>query len=119
MRTDGIEPPLPAVSGGEHLLAHLFEVGPIAGGAGGIAAVSWSEMQAWQRQTGLDLQPWEVRTLRRLSADFANECRRAEAHDAVSPMTIVSTERNRAAVARKIGMEFGAMAAATRARTRQ
>lgn len=119
LQRDGMEAQLPELQAGEHLVGYLFEAGPTSPAGMGSAALAWAELQAWQSQVGIELESWEVRTLRRLSGDFAAEARRAEAPDAASPLAIETTERNRSSVARRVSLEFGAMAAAQRTRKRQ
>lgn len=119
MQRDGMEPQLPELQAGGHLVGYLFEAGPTSPAGMGSAPLAWAELQAWQAQVGIELESWEVRTLRRLSGDFVAESRRAEAPDAASPLAVQTTERNRSSVARRVALEFGAMAAAQRTRNRQ
>lgn len=114
MQADGVEPSLPPASAAQYLVGYLFEVGPLSSSGMGAAAVSWVELQAWQQQVGVELSAWEARTLRRLSAEFAAESRRAEEWGVPSPVAVATTEQQRASVAKRIGLEFGAMAAAMR-----
>jgi hypothetical protein len=72
----------------------------------GVGPITWGELQAWQVQTGVDLQPWEARTVHRLSRDFAGETRRAEDPAAAAPMRPVMTEDRRASVADKIRQQY-------------
>lgn len=51
-----------------YLTDWLFEIGP----AGNDGALSWQEMAAWERLTGIELDPWEATTLRRLSIQYLN-----------------------------------------------
>lgn len=121
LMAEGVDLPLPAIPGeGAYLVAHLLEVGPVSASAAGSSPVSWTDLQAWQQQIGVELQPWETRMLRSLSTAYAAELRRAEAHDALSPMAAeVTSNEQRESVARRVGIEFRAMAAAQRARAEQ
>lgn len=47
-------------------------------GAAGAVPLSHAEIEAWQRNTGNELQPWEVRLLRALSAAYITAGRDAE-----------------------------------------
>lgn len=69
---------MPPVEAGNYLVDYLFEVGPVMSGGMGAMVVTHEELQAWQRNTGIDLQPWEARGLRRLSAEYLGESRRGE-----------------------------------------
>ena len=62
-------PPVPEEA--VYLLAHLFEAGPVAAGVAGSIALPWSEIDAWQRRTGVPLAPWEAQAIRRLSREYA------------------------------------------------
>lgn len=109
MQRDGIEPDLPEVGPGAYLLGHLFEVGPVSTAGMGVGPITWGELQAWQVQTGIELQPWEARTVHRLSRDFAAETRRAEDPAAAAPMRPLMTEDRRAAVADKLRQQYAAL----------
>jgi hypothetical protein len=80
----GIEPRMPPIDA-EYLIGYLWEAGPTMPGAAGAVPLTQSELRAWQENTGVDLQPWEVRILRRLSCDLVAEMRRAEDPVATPP----------------------------------
>jgi len=73
----GKEPELPFLAAGDYLVDHLFSAGPIAYGPSGAVPLSHSDIAAYQHNNGIELQPWEVRCLRRLSASYS-----AASHDA-------------------------------------
>jgi len=88
----------------------LVEIGPTVAGSMGEVAIGWQDMAAWERLTGIKLDPWEARTIRRLSRVFANERSKAEKPDYPAPYigdreTIIG---NRQSVAAKIKAAFGA-----------
>lgn len=56
-----------------HIIEYLFELGPIMSGAMSGAALTHSEIAAWQSNTGVRLQSWEARFLRQLSMDYLIE----------------------------------------------
>ena len=70
MKAQGSDPVLP-FNPAPHLTDWLIEIGPAA--PGGEDAIGYMEMAAWSRLTGIDLNPWEVRTLRRLSRSFVSQ----------------------------------------------
>ena len=81
-REDGREivlPPCEAL----YLADHLFRVGP----AFGNEALPHSEIEAYQRNTGADLNVWEVLTLRRLSSEYLAEHRLSREADRIAPWT--------------------------------
>lgn len=108
MRADGIEPVMPPLPT-PWIVERLLDMGPTVPGGMGAAPLPYSEIEAWQRCSGVELQPWEARLLRRLSGDYLAECQRAETPDCPAPWTAEDAiERNRAAVARKVGNAFKA-----------
>lgn len=90
-----------------YLIEYLLEVGPT--GRDG-AVVEWSEIQAWQAMSGVHLSAWDAHMLRRLSAAFSKEVKRAESAAALPPLNPYITEEHRKSVSTRIGVEFGAMA---------
>lgn len=108
MQADRIEPSLPTVDA-PHLLAYFWDVGPTQSGAMGEAPLSYTELLAWQTQAGLQLQPWEVSLLRRLSHDYLMAASAARAADCPAPyLSEESIEANRVAVGRQISMNMRA-----------
>lgn len=69
---------MPPLDGAEYLVDYLMEVGPTMAGNGGSGPLTFQELQAWQSQVGIELEPWEVKILRSLSLDYLNESREAE-----------------------------------------
>ncbi len=67
------------------LLGYLFEVGPVESAGMGLTALSHQSLRAWQANLGIVLPPWVLRTLRRLSADYAAETQRAREADSAAP----------------------------------
>jgi hypothetical protein len=62
-------PPLSA----SYLVAYLFDIGPTFPSAMGGVGLPYSEIESWQRQSGIDLQPWEVKALRMASIQYASQ----------------------------------------------
>lgn len=83
-RDPDFEPVMPEVQAG-HLLLYLFEIGPVMTVGGYPAPVSHQEIESWQRLTGIELQPWEVRYFHRLSSVYMGEMTRAEKLNAKEP----------------------------------
>lgn len=95
---------LPPIEAGHHLLEVLFEVGPtIVVGMGGLAAIPEAELLAWQLNHDEVLTPWEVSTIRALSAAYAGEAMAARdpkqppPYRAPAPAVMPSEERQRIA----------------------
>ena len=92
---------MPLVSA-PHIIDYLYEIGPtLAGGMGGVP-LSHLEIDAWQRNTGIDLDAWEARFLVRLSREFLAESHKAEAKDRPAPWTEVPVEVDRDQVSRSL-----------------
>lgn len=68
----------------------------------GAVSLSSRDLMAWQEEQGIGLSPWEARTIRRLSREYAAESHRAEAADAAAPWQPELTEDRRAKVARHV-----------------
>lgn len=78
------QPDMPQVSA-PYLLGYLFEVGPsLMGGFGG-APLTHVELAAWQSNTGVRLQPWEVKFIINLSRDYLVQLSKAEDKDCPAP----------------------------------
>lgn len=82
------KPDLPPLEVGDYLAAFLFEIGPTMSGASGGGALTFSEIDAWCTRTGIDLEPWESRILRRLSRDYLSESGKAEKRDCPAPWRV-------------------------------
>jgi hypothetical protein len=76
MRNDGINPAMPP-NDAPYLLEYFWEVGPALSGGMGDAPLTFQEIQSYQDQIGIELQPWEVRLLRRLSGEYLAESQKA------------------------------------------
>jgi len=86
-----------------YLLDYLYDVGPALRNTAGNAPLSCSEIVAWERLTGVELQPWESKLLRRLSADYLGMASRASDPTCPSPyQSEVALQANREAVSRQI-----------------
>ena len=76
---------MPPVEGAGHLAEYLFELGPTMAAGMGAGPVTHQEIRAWQLNAGIELTPWESRTIRRLSSDYLDELRKAEKRDRPAP----------------------------------
>lgn len=64
---EGLDPP--EVEAGDHLIKHLFTVGPSSAGE----VLTFSEIAAWTTLTGVVVTAWEAETLRAMSAAYLGE----------------------------------------------
>lgn len=109
MKAEKIEPDLPP-NPMPHLTGWLFEIGPTASGGMGPSVIGWQEIAAWQGLTGIELDAWEAKTLRSLSAEFLGMMN--EAKEPACPAPYASPEaieRNREAVGKQISQGFSAL----------
>jgi hypothetical protein len=72
MKAKKEEPVLP-VNPAPYLTDWLFEIGPSAPAGMSDAPIDFRHMAAWTGLMGVDLTPWEARTLRRLSRAYVNQ----------------------------------------------
>jgi hypothetical protein len=84
-KDDTWHPDMPPVEGSQYLLAYLYEIGPSMAGGMGEAPLTHEELAAWQRNTGIQLTPWEARTLRMLSMAYIGSVQEAADIDCKCP----------------------------------
>jgi hypothetical protein len=60
-----------------HIVSYLFEIGPTLSGGMGESPLPDTEIEAWQRNTGIELQSWEARAVKRLSREYLSESQAA------------------------------------------
>ena len=85
MQARNEQPVLPPVSA-RHIVDWWLEIGPAGDGA-----LTWQEIAAWEQLTGIELEPWEAKTIRSMSAAFVSQ--RFEARKAGCPAPY-STEQD-------------------------
>lgn len=84
-KDDDYHPEMPPLDGAAFLLSYLFELGPTQAAGMGAAPISHQEIAAWQELTGIVLQPWQARFLRRLSGEYVAESHKAEKRECPAP----------------------------------
>lgn len=84
LETDGIEPDLPPCRS-LSLVECLFEIGPTLTGSMGDSPLTHSEIRSWQKNTGITLESWETRALRRLSTDYLIQAQKAKSRTCPPP----------------------------------
>lgn len=83
-RADELEyPPCEAA----YLVNFLFEVGPVESGGMSPSPLSHREIEAWQRNVGVELNAWEATTLRRLSQEYLGMSSEATSPSCPPPWT--------------------------------
>lgn len=103
LKRDGVTPPMPP-NPAPHIVDRLVEIGMSEAAGMGVAPLSWREIDAWCARTGVDLEPWEGRLLRRLSSEYIAEGRRAESENCPPPWRAPVTERE--VKAERAGLEM-------------
>lgn len=102
MDADGIEPDIPECAA-MYLINYLFDIGPVEASGMGSTPLSSQEIESWQNQSGIKLQPWEFSFIRKLSRVYLSESQKSESHDYPAPyQPSVTLEKNREAVSMKI-----------------
>lgn len=86
-----------------YLVDWLMEVGPFGTGGMGAVAINWADLATWQALTGLQIDPWEARTLVRLSRDFVAQTERSKDITCPAPYSTGATSE------RAITEQFKAM----------
>lgn len=84
LKIEGVLPPMPP-NPLPQLLTWLVEMGISEAAGMGAVPLSWREINAWCARTGVDLTPWQGRTIRQLSAEYLAESRRAESDTCPPP----------------------------------
>lgn len=116
MRKAKIRPHLPP-NPAPYLIDWLFEIGPSVAVGMGEGPLGWGDLAHWQALSGVALNAWEARTLRRLSGDWLGERHRAEKDDAPAPaLRREDVEANRDAVSAKLERAFDALELSRRPR---
>ena len=107
MLASGIEPRLPDVSA-PHIANYLFDIGATEPAGMGETVVSSSEIIAWQTGMGIELNPFEFRSIRVLSGEFLAQKNISGKPDCPAPYAGTSEEQQRDAVAKKVREMFRA-----------
>src|SRR3546814_10073530 len=94
MKKDGIPLQMPS-NPMPHIITRLLEIGIAEAGGMASVPISWGEIGAWQRNTGVRLDQWEARLMRKLSSEYVTECRRAESENCPPPWRAEVTQLER------------------------
>jgi hypothetical protein len=85
-----------------YLVGALMEAGPTTVAGMGEIPLTWADLAAYQRGSGQDFAPWELRLIRRLSSEYLSESIRAKAPDARAPWIKEVTAEQRSEVAQQM-----------------
>ena len=78
----------------------------VGSGYMGPVALTATEIDAWQRLSGLPLDPWEFKALRDMSRAYVSQLRESETPACPPPYGEQTLEFDRGIVAKKIGNAF-------------
>ena len=107
LKTAGVKnPPMPP-NPMPHVIERLIEIGMSEAAGMGAAPLSWTTMEAWQRITGIMLDPWEARLIRRLSSDYLAMSRQADSETCPSPWRAPITAEQRDTEMARLRMVLG------------
>lgn len=107
LKKEGVKnPPMPP-NPMPHIIERLTEIGLSEAAGMGAAPLSWNSIEAWQRITGIALDPWEARLIRRLSTDYLAMSREAEKETCSSPWRAPVTAQQRDSELARLRMVLG------------
>lgn len=109
IQSQGVAPAMPPPGMAAYLADYLFDAGPVTHNAMGSAPLGWQDLQAWQRSTGIELQAWEARALRRLSHTYLGASQAALAPDCPPPWSAQPTPERRAHISHSLRNIFKSM----------
>jgi len=76
-----------------YLVEYLWEAGASLSTGMGSVPLTWQELKAWQEQTGIELQPWELRIIRKASQEYVVQAQEAHKPDCPPPGKIVEQDQ--------------------------
>lgn len=63
---------MPPIEWGEHLIAYLFECGPVLSTGMGVVPICDGDLLAWRENRGVALTPWESDMIVKMSRAYSN-----------------------------------------------
>lgn len=99
---------MPPADAHSDVVAWWIEIGR----AEGEGPISWLSLESWQRQIGIELDVWEVRTIRRMSECYLDQQVKARKPDCPAPWRTETAAETRS----KVDRQFAAFVAALQAR---
>jgi hypothetical protein len=90
-----------------HVIGRLIEIGLVGSTGMGSAPLTWLEIDAWQRLSGVQLGPWEARLIRALSTAYIAEGRKAESENCPPPWRAEVTQRELDVAEQRLRMVLG------------
>ncbi len=106
LKSDGIKPQMPP-NPMPHVVNRLIEIGLTGSTGMGPVPLCWLEIDAWSRQTGIELMPWEARLIRALSTAYIAEGRKAESENCPPPWRAEVSRRELEVAEQRLRMVLG------------
>lgn len=97
----GIDIGMPPVDA-PYLIGYLWDVGPTKSSGMGASPIEQPDIESFQRNMGIELQPWEVRVLIRMSREYVSESSKATRSDYPAPWMPERYDTHRADVAKSL-----------------
>lgn len=94
---------LPDLEEASYIIAYWHDAGTVNVGGMGVAPLSWSEIRAWRLENELQLDNFEINSIRRLSIEYCGEYNAASEKGREAPYTISEESFDRSAMSNKIG----------------
>jgi hypothetical protein len=85
LEDEGVEPEMPPLEWGLHLVQYLFKLGPTVIAGMGAGPIPPPYIETWERRTGIELSPWEFEQILRMSSEYAGESALASKPDRPAP----------------------------------
>ncbi len=104
IKSNGGRVDMPPIDTGEYLIEYLWEVGLTNENGIQSSAITYSEINAWQEACRINLQPWEVGIIKKLSEDYILEVNRAKDPECGAPYG--NPDFDRTVISKKIGSAF-------------
>lgn len=96
--------PLPPVPD-QYLIDWFRECGRTMSGAMGEGPITWQEIEAWEGRIGIELEPWESRTIRAMSEAYLAQKYDAKKAGCPAPWSDDAPEQ----IKNRVTAEFAAM----------
>ena len=80
-----------------YLVRLLMEIGPCLNSGMGIYPLTWQEIDAWQKQTGVELNAWEAKTIKTASAIYAHQSTISVKPDCEAPNIAIEQDPHKVA----------------------
>lgn len=80
-----------------YLFNYLMMIGPATNTGMGQAVISWQELESWQKQNGVSLNPWELSIIRKASAAYVHQSQVSTDVNCPPPGKVVEKDQNKLA----------------------